>query len=151
MRKRSFLLSFALLVPALAAGCGGDSGNDESFVRDLCEASSQLTADLDTALKSASSQTDAGKAVEAFVAPLERYVDSFKDADPPKDLEAWHKSASDQLAGVVANFKETKTLSALEGFSDSPVPDPPAEAKQRLRAAAAEVEECNGVTFLKPD
>jgi hypothetical protein len=50
----------------------------------------------------------------------------------------------------VDKFKEEKTLASLEGFGDSPVPDPPAEAKARLRDAGKDVEICDGVAFLKP-
>jgi hypothetical protein len=48
-------------------------------------------------------------------------------------------------------FKEAKTLASLEGFGDSPVPNPPAADKQRLREAARNVDECDSVAFLKPD
>ena len=136
----------------LLAGCGGDSaGSDEDFVKDLCDASTQLETDLDTAIADASSQTDPEKAIEALVPPLEDFVEAFKDANPPEDLEDWHETASDQLETEVEEFKEAKSLEELEGFGDSPVPDPPAEAKSRLRTAAEDVEECEGVTFMKPD
>jgi len=136
----------------LLAGCGGDgAGSDEDFVKDLCDASTQLESDLDTAIADASSQTDPEKAIEALVPPLEDFVEAFKDANPPEDLEDWHETASNQLETEVEEFKEAKSLEELEGFGDSPVPDPPAEAKSRLRTAAEDVEECEGVTFMKPD
>ena len=152
MVTRLSLLAIPVLsAGALIAACGGDSGNDESFVRDLCGASSELEAALDEAVASASSQTDASKAVQALVPPLEEFVDAFRDLNPPEDLEDWHRTAGTQLGDAVQKFKDANSLSALEGFGDSPVPDPPAAAKARLRTAAADVEECDGVTFFKPD
>ena len=152
--RTPFLLMAAPIVAAsfLLGGCGGDgAGSDEDFVKELCNASTQLETDLDAAIANASSQTDPEKAIEALVPPLEDFVEAFKDANPPEDLEDWHETASDQLEAEVVAFKEAKSLDELEGFGDSPVPDPPAEAKARLRTAAEDIEECDGVTFMKPD
>lgn len=153
MPKRvTLLLTASLAVPFLSACFGGsDSGNDESFVRALCEAQTELSDGIDGALAAASSQTDPQKTIDLLIPPLETYVDAFEDASPPDDLEAWHDASADQLESAVERFKQERTLASLEGFGDSPVPDPPAVQKQRLREAAADVEECNGVAFLKPD
>ncbi len=101
--------------------------------------------------QAASTQTDSGKAAGLLVEPLEKFVKAFKDSDPPDDLDEWHDEASDRLQATVDAFKKEQSLSALVGFSDSPIPDPPAEAKQRLRDAAEDVDACDGVAFLKPD
>ena len=142
----------ALLVVSLgfAACSGGDPATDEDFVQELCEATSQLDQQFAAAVAKASEQTDPNKAVEALVGPLEEFVRAFEDADPPKDLEDWHHSASKQLEDAVAKFKKEKALASLEGFGDSPVPDPPADAKARLREAGKKVAACDGVAFLKP-
>lgn len=138
-------------VPVLFIACSDDDPSDENFVTQLCEASAELRTDLDVAIQAASTQTDSGKAVGLLVEPLERFVKAFKDSDPPNDLDEWHDEASDRLRTTVEAFKKEQSLAALVGFSDSPIPDPPAEAKQRLRDAAEDVDACDGVAFLKPD
>jgi hypothetical protein len=151
VRRFAALALAAILVP-VAAACGDDKpGTEREFAVELCAATREFEASLSSALEQASTETDATKALEALTEPLEDFVKAFRDANPPEDLEDWHKEAGDQLDAVVERFKEEKTLASLEGFGDSPVPDPPAEAKQRLRGAAADAEECEGVAFLKPD
>ena len=140
----------AFALPMLVACSGDGDGNDEDFVRGLCEASSDLRSGVEQALKDASTSTDPNKAVELLAAPVDGFADDFEDLEPPKDLKDWHDDASGQLVDVAKNFRESKDLAALEGFNDSPVPDPPAEAKARLRGVAEDIAECNGVTFFKP-
>lgn len=152
MSRFAALVLPALLVPALAlAGCGDDEpGTDAEFVAQLCEAKRDLDASLATAIQDASSQTDAAAALDELVEPLEDFVEAFKDSSPPGDLAEWHGEAGDEMETAVERFKDEKTLASLEGFGDSPVPDPPAEAKLRLRSAAEDIEACEGVAFLKP-
>ena len=76
MRIRLFPIAGSVVLgSALLVGCGGGGGgSDEEFVTDLCNASSQLEADLDAAIENASSQTDPEKAIQALVPPLEDFV-----------------------------------------------------------------------------
>ncbi len=155
MERRLLRFAAGLGLLALAgfagAACGvDDPGTDGDFVLELCDATKALEADFATAVSAASEQTDPAKAVEALAPPLDTFVAAFEDAKPPEDLEEWHKTAAKQLRASVDKFKAEKTLASLEGFGDSPVPDPPAEAKQRLREAAEDVDGCEGVAFLKP-
>ena len=150
-RKLGIAAAAVLLLVPLTACSGDDSGNDEDFVKGLCEASTGLRDGVEEALGNARTSTDPNAAAQALVEPIEEFVDAFKDLNPPEDLEEWHDTASGQLEQAASNFREKKDLAALEGFADSPVPDPPAAAKSRLRVAAEDVQECNGVTFLKPD
>ncbi|MGE3073806.1 MAG: hypothetical protein AB7N24_06905 [Dehalococcoidia bacterium] len=141
-----------IALPLAVAGCGGGGdGSDEQFVTDLCNATTRLKADFADAVKEASGQTDSTRAVDSLIPPLEAFVKAFEDAKPPKDLKDWHSAASDQLDAAVQKFRTEKTLASLEGFGDSPVPDPPADAKARLREVAQNVDACDGVAFLKPD
>lgn len=152
MRNRYHLGAGLLFVfPAIAAACGSDGASDESFAADLCKATSQFQASAEAAIKDASSQTDASKAIERLIPPLEAFVEAFKDADPPEDLDAWHDDAAKQLQASLEKFKSEKTLASLTGFNESARPEPPADARARLLAAAETVEECEGVTFLGPD
>ena len=144
------VLAALLVLPALAIACSGGESSDEDFVAELCEASTKLSTDLGAAVKQASAETDPSKSVEALIPPLDAFLKAFNDASPPKDLKEWHDDASAQIEAAIAKFKAEKTLASLEGFGDSPVPDPPAEEKQRLRDAAGEVDGCTGVAFLKP-
>ena len=150
-KRLMFVASTGLVAGSLLAGCGVDDASDEDFVRSLCDATNELEAGIEAAIEDASTQTDAQKGIELLVPPLEEFVKAFEDADPPKDLQDWHKAASAELNARVDKFKDAKTLASLEGFSDSPVPDPPAAAKQRLRDVAEDIQECTGVAFLKPD
>lgn len=150
-RVATLLVVTAGLVAPAAAGCsGGGDGNDEDFVRGLCEASSALRAGVEKAVKDGAASTDPGKSVALMVAPVDAFVEAFGDLDPPKDLKSWHKDATKQLEQTADTFRNEKKLTALASFNDSPVPDPPAEAKARLQAAAKEIQECQGVVFLKP-
>ena len=134
----------------LAAACGSDDGNDQDFVRGLCEASTALRTGVEKAVKDGAASTEPGKAVELMAPPVDAFVKAFNDLNPPADLKAWHKDASSQLEKTAAAFRTEKKLTALTSFNDSPVPDPPAAAKSRLQNAAKDVPECNGVAFLKP-
>lgn len=145
-------LAGMLVVPMVMAACsGGGETSDEDFVAELCQAVVHLNTGFESAVKSASTETDPAKAVEKLIPPIEEFVEAFDDAEPPKDLKDWHDSAVTRLDAAVAKFKEAKTLASLEGFGDSPVPDPAPADKQRLREAAQNVKECDGIAFLKPD
>jgi hypothetical protein len=140
----------ALGIAVLPACSGDKAGTDDEFVQELCDATKTLDQQFAAAVAQSSQETDPAKAVEALATPLDEFVKAFDDANPPEDLEDWHDAATKQLRTAVDKFKEEKTLASLEGFGDSPVPDPPAEAKARLRDAGKDVEGCDGVAFLKP-
>ncbi|MEO8540483.1 MAG: hypothetical protein ABI577_12150 [bacterium] len=144
------MLLFSAVIGANFAACGNDAGNDEGFVRGLCEASSALRAGIQQAGKDGATSTEPGKAVDLMVAPVDAFVKSFGDLNPPKDLNDWHSDATKQLKQTADTFRAEKKLTVLASFNDSPVPDPPAAAKARLQTVATGVSECNGVAFLKP-
>ena len=150
LRTSRLALALLAFVAMAAFGCGEEDATDESFVRDLCGATTQLQSGLATALADSRTQTDPAKAVEVLVPPLDAFVKAFEDIRPPKDLDEWHESSTTQLRASVDKFETEKTLSSLEGFGDSPVPDLPAAAKLRLRETGDRIEECNGVAFLRP-
>lgn len=150
-RKFALTAAVALAAVSLAACSGDDDGSDEEFVRDLCQASTELRNGIKEALENASTSTSPNAAAEALVKPLGVFVEAFDDLNPPKDLDDWHDSASDELEKTFEDFRTKKNLAALTGFADSPVPDPPVDAKSRLRAAAQDVPECSGVAFFRPD
>ncbi|MEO6397658.1 MAG: hypothetical protein ABIP13_04250 [Tepidiformaceae bacterium] len=142
---------FALLLTTLSA-CGGDSdGSYESFSRDLCKASSGLQAGIQKAVKDASTNSDPNKAIETIADPIDAFVKAFDNGDPPKNLKAWHAQSAKDLKQAAETFRKQKDFTALSGFGDSPVPDPPSSEKQKLRDAAKNLTECDGVVFLKPN
>ncbi len=141
---------FVAMVAPMASACGNDDGNDRDFVTGLCEASSDLRSGVEKAVRDGATSTETGKAVELMVAPVDAFVKAFGELKPPKDLKSWHKDATNQLEQTAENFRIEKKLTALASFNDSPVPDPPADAKARLQTVAKDIPECNGVAFLKP-
>jgi hypothetical protein len=144
------LLSVTAVLASMFVSCGSDNGNDKDFVKGLCEASSELRTGVEQAVKTGATSTDPGKSVELLVGPVDAFVKAFGDLKPPKDLKSWHKDATAQLEKTAETFRNEKKLTALATFNDSPVPDPPADAKARLQNVAKDVPECNGVAFFKP-
>ncbi len=145
----AFVIIGAISASSLTA-CGSDSGNDEDFVRGLCEASTELRGGVEKAVKDGSTSTDPNRVIELLTVPIDTFVKAFDKLKPPKDLKTWHEVASKELQQTAETFRKEKKLTALASFSDSPVPNPPAAAKTRLKTAAVEIPECAGVAFLKP-
>ncbi len=151
LKRFSTLLAISALAAVSLVACSADGeASDEDFVRSLCEASSDLRTGVEDAVAGAASSTNPNAAVEALSEPIDDFASAFKDLDAPDDWKDWHGQASDEIGAAAKTFRESKDLADLEGFGDSPVPDPPADAKARLRGVAEDIEECTGVTFLRP-
>lgn len=145
------IAALGIIAGSNLVACGSDGGNDEDFVRGLCEASTELRTGVEKAVKDGSTSTDPNKVVELLVVPIDAFVEAFDDLKPPKDLKDWHEESTKQLKATAETFRSEKKLTALASFNDSPVPSPPDAARARLETAAASVPECNGVAFLKPN
>lgn len=149
--KLAAFAALSVIAGSSLVACGGGEGNDEDFVKGLCEASSELRSGVEKAVKDGSTSTDPGKVVELMIVPIDAFAKAFDDLKPPKDLKDWHEETADQLNATATSFRTEKKLTALAAFNDSPIPSPPGDARARLEAAAEDVPECTGVVFLKPN
>jgi hypothetical protein len=143
----------ALLAASTFAACGGDdddggggTGSDEDFVADFCELLKNFGEDIDKLEDEADSITDLDEIAELLSEPVENLADGFADLKPPADLRDWHKEASDQLKEAAEQLKDGN-LDADILASDSPIPDPPEDAADRLSAIAEDNEDCQDAEF----
>jgi hypothetical protein len=147
-------LTAILLGGSLSAGCGGGSkspagggsGTDEEFVVGLCQGISKFAASMEKSL-AGPTPADFGEAFaqifKAMVKPTQEFAADFAKLKPPPDLVEWHKKTSQQLSAAAKALKEGKLDDpALEGLSESPIPDMPAAAQQRLAPMAREAAGC---------
>ena len=151
MLNRKFALWLGLVPLALGAmflvACGGDdddgggggSGSDEDFVSDLCKASADFLADIESAGEDID-PSDLDAASKAIAGPFEDFAGKFKDLNPPDDLEEWHNDASDSLDQIVQQVKDGDFESALGGTD--PLPELPDGPRERLGKIADENEDC---------
>jgi hypothetical protein len=155
MKRCVVVVLGAVLLTAAACGGGGDSsstgpaggsGRDQAFVTGLCQGFSTFTKDVETAI-AGPTPDDIGKAFEmlfaALAEPTQRFSQAFAKLEPPEDLAAWHKDASQQLAAAAKALKAGKFDDpALDRLSSSPIPEMPAGPRDRLSAIAAKTGAC---------
>lgn len=155
IRLAAFLVP-ALMAAALFASCGGDgdgnsgggTGSDEKFVADICKAGAKFQADMEKAFPQMVNAKSEEEAIKIIIEPFETMAKSFKAAKPPADLKEWHAEASKAFDDAVKALKSGNTDSALFE-SDSPFPDPPAAAQERLQKIAEKNDDCQKAgTFL---
>jgi hypothetical protein len=127
-------------------GPGGGTGSDEEFVSDICKAGLNFTKSLDDIFKDPSALADEDKAIEKLADSFEDFANAFAKANPPADLKAWHSDASKQLKEGVKQIKDGD----LEGgvfAGDTPFPEPPGDAGDRLTRVAEENKDCIDADF----
>lgn len=139
------------------AACGGDddggsggTGSDEDYVSAICKAGVDFSKALEEVFKDPSALTDEDKAIEKLSEAFEDFANDFAKAKPPADLKEWHSEASKQLKDGVKQLKDGD----LEGgifAGDSPFPEPPAEAGERLSKIAETNEDCQEADFSFTD
>jgi hypothetical protein len=144
LRLGAFLVP-ALFVVALTGACGGDggggTGSDEQFVADLCKAGAKFDEDLTKLFAGIANIGSEEEAAKKFAEPFEAFARSFKAARPPADLKAWHAEASKSLDDAVKALKGGNTDAAIFA-QDSPFPEPPAAADERLSKIAEKNADC---------
>lgn len=128
------------------SGGGGGSGSDEAFVGGLCDAFLTFSTDLDKLFKDPSKLADEEDAAKAFAEPFADLAKAFDKLKPPKDLQDWHDEASDALNKVAKDLKAGNADSEVFA-SDSPFPDPPKEAGDRLSKVAEKNKTCQEADF----
>lgn len=152
-------LAFVAIGATLFAACGGDdddddtggstsgaTGSDEKFVADICKAGSKFSKDLDAATKDIATLTDPKKVAEKLSGPFDDFANSFSKAKPPKDLVDWHKDASSKLKDAASALKKGDLESDIF-TQDSPFPDPPKDAADRLSKIADKDKDCADANF----
>ena len=147
--RAGFILVPALLGALLLGACGGDSdggggggtGSDEKFVADICKAGAQFQDDLTKLFASLANVQSEEEAVKKLAEPFESFAKSFKTAKPPSDLKQWHSEASKSLDEAVAAMKKGDANAAIFQ-QDSPFPEPPKGAEERLSKIAAANADC---------
>ena len=153
-----FIFAGLVLAAPIAACGGGDSNSvaggggsnaDTAYVTGLCQSFATFSDDMEKSL-SGPTPTDLGDAFaqlfKAMVKPTHQFSDAFGKLRPPSDLADWHKNAAAQLAAAAKALKAGKFDDpALQGVSNSPIPDMPDAARQRLEAIAAKIDACKKV------
>lgn len=134
----SSIAGTALLLAGCGGGSGGGGGSDEAFIEDICAAGVEFFSALEGI---DTQEADPAKALEAFAGPFEDFANAVEDADPPSDLEEWHTQAVASLNDIVAKLKDGD-IDALSNLGDSPFPEAPADAQERLDKIAADNEDC---------
>ncbi len=127
-----------------------DQGSDEKFVGDICKAGLNFTKALEEVFKDPAALADEDKAIEKLADAFEDFSNAFAKSNPPADLKAWHSDASKQLKEGVKQIKDGD----LEGgifAGDSPFPEPPADAGDRLSKVAESNEDCIEADFAFTD
>jgi len=127
-------------------GSGGGTGSDEKFVSDICKAGLNFSKSLEDIFKDPAALADEKKAIEKLSGSFEDFANDFAKAKPPADLKAWHSDASKQLKEGVKQIKEGD----LEGgifAGDSPFPEPPGDAGDRLSKLAETNDDCIEADF----
>jgi len=145
--RAGFILVPALLGALLLGACGGGgsggtgSGSDEKFVADICKAGAQFQDDLTKLFANLANIQSEEEAAKKIAEPFETFAKSFKAAKPPADLKQWHSDSSKSLDEAVAALKKGNTNAAIFQ-QDSPFPEPPKGAEERLSKIAANNTDC---------
>jgi len=137
---------------ALFGACSGDdddekgTGSDEEFVADLCGIMKDFSDDLDGLEDDAEDVEDFDEIAKLLSGPIGDLADGFADLNPPADLKDWHEEASNELDKLADDLDSGElTEEAMSG--DSPIPDPPKDAADRLSKIAEDNQDCRDADF----
>jgi hypothetical protein len=150
-----FILAGLFLAAPVAACGGGDSkastggagsSADTAYVTGLCQSFAAFSDSIEKSF-SGPTPSDIGDAFaqlfKAMVQPTQQFSDAFGKLQPPSDLADWHKNTATQLAAAAKALKSGKFDDpALQGLSNSPIPDMPDAPRQRLEAIATKTDAC---------
>jgi hypothetical protein len=144
----------ALAIPAtLLSACGGgddEPGSDAEYVAAVCTTIGGLQAtlnDLGDELSGAETVDEISEALDLFAAALNDAAGDLDDARPPADVRDSHNAVVDafrEAAGAMADGN----VEALDTFDPGSI-EPPATARQRLAAAAAQEPACQGLGIFE--
>jgi serine/threonine protein kinase len=121
-----------------------DTAADQQFVGAICTAGKKFTTDLARITSDPNLSASPSLAATRMAIPFGDFADAFGRAKPPKDLEAWHATASKQLNDVVAKLKKGD-FSVFD--AGAPFDDPPPAAADRLDRIALKNQDCIDADF----
>ena len=127
-------------------GGGGGNGSDEDFVDGLCGAFKDFEDDFTKIFANPADLGDEEDAAKAMAEPFENLAKAFGDLNPPKDLEDWHKDASDALDDAAKQLKDGNFDEGIFA-EESPIEEPPQAAQDRLEKLINDNEDCKDSNF----
>ncbi|MDZ7727523.1 MAG: hypothetical protein U5Q44_04620 [Dehalococcoidia bacterium] len=123
-----------------ACGGGGSEATDESYAREMCTALSDYQDAFEEALSDIDPEAGEDEMVETLASTFRDLADSMDDVNPPSDLSDVHDEMVSSIESA-ASALEDGNMDALNEMDT----DVDQEIQDRLDAAAADVEECEGV------
>jgi hypothetical protein len=133
----------AVVIGAAFAACGDDdsgTGTDAQYVADICKAQATFRDAL-KALDPTKLTTDSDQS-KALVAPVTRYVNDVKAANPPKDVKPYHDKVVQFLSDGLDKLKKGDPT-ALNGEPEQA----PQTVRDRLQKIADGNEDCKKTSF----
>jgi hypothetical protein len=86
-------------------------------------------------------------AMDDLVSAFEKWADALDDANPPADAADAHNALVDTLKEGIEDLKNGDAdIDSM--FGDEDTPEPPQAVQDRLNAAAADVEACEGTELF---
>jgi hypothetical protein len=148
------LAVLAVALPAtLLSACGGggdEPGDDSEYVAAVCTTVGDLQTrlnDLGGELSDAGTVAEINEALGLFAEALDAAADELDDARPPADVRDSHDAVVDAFREA-ADAMAGGNIEALDEFDPGAI-EPPATARQRLAAAAAQEPACAGLGIFE--
>lgn len=148
MRLRHLVYVLPAALVLLFAACGGDdsggsssgTGTDDTYVAQICSATIKFSDAIKKVNPADVQSADA--AAKAITAPLNDYVTSISQANPPKDIKPYHDQIVKAFQDAQAKLKTDPN--ALQGFTP---PKAPQAIEDRLTKAATSNKDCVAAGF----
>ncbi len=139
--------ALGLLAGLLLAACGGGGGgaSDESYVRGVCDAFHKFQEDGTRVFNDPEVLEDEEELAKRFGELVRALADDLDDVRAPSDVEQYHDRIVERFHEIADQF-ESGSVDDLSDLGD--VPEPPQDVQDRLAAAAADVEECEGLDIF---
>lgn len=131
----------------LLAACGGGGGgaSDESYVRGVCDAFRTFQEDGSEVFSDPEVLEDEEELAKRFGELVRSLADDLEGVRAPSDVQQYHDRIVERFHEIADQF-ESGSVDELTDFGD--LPEPPQDVQDRLAAAAADVEECEGLDIF---
>lgn len=123
---------------------GTPTAGDVNYVRGLCRAINSYVTRLENATdEDPALFSDQARLLEVAAPILQDFREDLDDADPPRDLEAFHKALVNRVRQIARDAQDGR-LSAVEELSrfSEGVPNPPEQIQARMAGASEVLPEC---------